>query len=143
MGAVEGQSSLAPFVLFLDENHCRNRHLLAVLKETGVPFVSHLDKFKPGLPDTEWLPLVGTSGWCLLTSDVRIRYNELERHAVEHHKLRMFYFSRNNLAGAEMGHALRRALPRMEELFRDEPATFIAAITRRGEVSVRISANNF
>jgi hypothetical protein len=55
----------------------------------------------------------------------------------------MFYFSRNNLAGGEMAQALRIALPKMEELFHDEAAPFIAAITRRGEVSVRISVDKF
>jgi hypothetical protein len=143
VGAAERQSGLADLVLFLDENHCRNRRLIAVLEAASVQYVSHLDRFAPGTPDTEWLPEIARAGWCLLTSDVRIRYNQLERKAVQDHKIRMFCFSRNNLSGLDMAYALEKALPQMRYLSQEEPAPFIAAITRAGEVSVRVQAADF
>src|SRR5579875_2129583 len=105
MGDEQGQSSLSEFVLFLDENHCRNPYIIQAIKERGIKCEKHLDHFIPGLEDTKWLPLVAGHGWALLTADARIRTNFLEREAVRNNKVRMFYFSRNNLAGAAMGNA--------------------------------------
>jgi hypothetical protein len=137
MGDAQGQGGLTPFVVFLDENHCRNPHLLAALKDAGVECQKHLDHFRPGLEDTARLPEVAKRGWCLLTTDAKIRYNSLERMAVRDNRLRMFYFSRNNLAGSEMGKALERALPRMRKVVAEQDPLFIASITRNGEVTLR------
>ncbi len=94
MGDAEGQSGLDSFIVFLDENHCRNPHLLSALEAAGVEYKRHLDHFEAGLEDTAWIPFVAQRGWCLLTADARIRYNQLERQAVQDNSLRMFYFSR-------------------------------------------------
>ena len=137
MGDAEGQSGLASFVVFLDENHCSNPHLIAALSEASVVFERHSDHFERGLADTEWLPVVAKKGWCLLTADARIRFNELERNAVRDNKLRMFYFSNNNMAGLDMGRALARALPKMLKLFNSQQPPFAASITRGGDVNIR------
>ena len=137
MGDAEGQSGLASFVVFLDENHCRNPHLLEALATAGVNCQKHHDHFLAGSEDTTWLPVVAKHGWCLLTTDARIRYNSLERQAVRDHGLRMFYFSRNNLGGAEMGRALTKALSAMRKIADNQPPPFFASITRTGEVTLR------
>jgi hypothetical protein len=137
MGDVEGQSGLESFVVFLDENHCRNPHLLAALTNAGVRCEKHLDHFNRGLEDTAWIPFVAERGWCLLTADARIRYNQLERRAVQENGLRMFYFSNNNMAGSDMGQALTKALPKMVRLFERQPAPFAASISRSGDVNLR------
>jgi len=137
MGDAEGQGGLASFVIFLDENHCRNPHLLAALSHAGIECQKHLDHFSPGLEDTTWIPVVAARGWCLLTADARIRHNELERQAVRENQLRMFYFSSNNVAGREMGVALTRALPKMQKIFSDQAPPFAASITRSGDVNLR------
>jgi hypothetical protein len=137
MGDAQGQGSLAPFVVFLDENHCRNPHLIAALKTAAILYERHNDHFPAGLEDTSWLPEIAKHGWCLLTADARIRHNQLERQAVRDHALRMFYFSTNNVGGVEMGIALTRALPKMRRLFLEQPPPFAASITRTGEVNLR------
>ncbi len=142
MGAEQGQGSLvaaSPFVLFLDENHCRNRHVISAIEHHGIRWESHLDHFAPGTEDTEWLPEIGRRGWALLTTDARIRSNFLEREAVRTNRIRMFYFSRNNLAGMEMGVALLRAIPAMLKLVGTQAAPFTASISRSGEVKLRDS----
>lgn len=131
------QSSIDKFVLFLDENHCRNRHLIEAIEEFGITCEKHLDHFEPGVPDVEWLPVIAGRGWSLLTTDARIKTNFLEREAVRVNKVRMFYFSRNNLAGLEMGQALRKALPRMARIVDEQAPPFTASISRRGEVVLR------
>ncbi len=140
MGAEQGQGSIthpSSLVLFLDENHCRNRHVIAAIEFHEVRWESHLDHFAPGTEDTAWLPEVGRRGWALLTSDARIRSNFLEREAVRANRIRMFYFSRNNLAGAEMGAALLRAIPAIRRLCETQAAPFTASISRSGDVKLR------
>jgi hypothetical protein len=104
------------FVIFLDENHCNNRRLLAVLKDAGVTVERHLEHFAAGTPDEVWLPSVGKNGWALLTTDARIRYRENEKRAVKEHRVRMFYFSTNQLSGQQMATAIEKALPAMRRL---------------------------
>ncbi len=137
MGDEQGQGGVAPLVLFLDENHCRNRHMIEAIEAFGAVCEKHLDHFAPGTADTDWLPFVAGRGWVLVTTDARIRYNLLEREAVRANRLRMFYFSRNNLAGLDMGNALKRALPQMRRLMETQPPPFTASINKSGEVRLR------
>ncbi len=137
MGDAEGQGSLEQPVIFLDENHCGNPHLHAALDAAGVRYEKHLDHFLRGVEDTEWIPIVAAKGWVLLTSDARIRYNSLERDAVKSNNLRMFYFTRNDIAGREMGTALSRAIPKILSLCRGQHPPFAASISKSGDVNLR------
>jgi hypothetical protein len=145
MGSSADESGIDSFIIFLDENHCRNPHLLQTLADSGTRFESHLNHFEPGTEGTTWLPQIGRHGWCLLTTDKRIRKRPLEREAVRAHAVRMFYFSTNSVSGSEMGSALRHALPRMRQLFPGSVATiysFDQSIRRRyteGQVLTRPS----
>ncbi len=87
------------FTIFLDENHCNNSKILAVLKLAEIPVERHLDHFARGTPDADWLPLVGEKGWASITTDKRIRYRSNEKRAVEKYGVRMFYFSTNEMSG--------------------------------------------
>jgi hypothetical protein len=124
-------------VIFLDENHCNNKKILAVFATAGTRVERHLDHFARGTPDEEWLPLVGTNGWALLTTDKRIRYRTNEKEAVIKHSVRMFYFSRNDLSGEQMATALEKALPEIKRICARQQPPFFAAITRTGEVHLR------
>jgi PIN like domain len=137
MGDEQGQSGIAELILFLDENHCRNPHIIQALEECGIACEKHLDHFAAGIEDTEWLPIIAQHGWSLLTTDARIRTNLLEKEAVRSNGIRMFYFSRKNLAGREMGVALRRALPQMQRLVNSQPSPFTASINKNGDVTLR------
>jgi hypothetical protein len=137
MGDEQGQGGLAQLVLFLDENHCRNRHMIEAIEAFGAVCEKHLDHFAPGTADTEWLPFVAGHGWALVTTDARIRHNFLEKEAVRTNRLRMFYFSRNNLAGSEMGRALERALPETQRLIQIQQPPFTASINKNGDVQLR------
>lgn len=137
MGDEQRQGGLTKLVLFLDENHCRNSHMIEAIEERGIKCEKHLDHFPAGTEDTEWLPVIGHREWCLLTTDARIRRNALEKEAVRINGVRMFYFSRNQLSGKEMGAALRLALPRMEKIVQTQLPPFTASINKKGEVTLR------
>ena len=125
------------FVLYLDENLCNARAILETLSKLGVPFERHLAHFSPGAPDETWLPLVGANGWILLTSDKRIRYNLLEKHALKIHAVREFVFTSGNMSGQDMAEALTLALQKMRNLCRRTKPPFVASITRTGDVYMR------
>ncbi len=123
--------------IYLDENHCNNKSILAVLKSAEIQVERHLDHFTRGTPDEDWLPLVGAKRWVLLTTDKRIRFRANEKQAVIRHRVRMFYFSKNDMSGQQMATALQKALPEIQKLCAKHAPPFFAAITRTGEVHLR------
>ncbi len=140
MGDEQGQGGIAApneVIIFLDENHCRNRYVIDAIEAYGIRCEKHLDHFAAGTADVDWLPEVGRRGWCLLTTDARIRTNQLERESVRLHCVRMFYFPKNNLSGKEMGIAISKALSSMLSLALSQPAPFMASIGKNGDVNLR------
>jgi hypothetical protein len=125
------------FVLYLDENLCNSRAIQDTLTRLSVRFERHLAHFVRGTTDETWLPLVGSKGWILLTADKRIRYNFLEKRALQQHAVREFVFASGNMSGQDMATALELALPKMQRLCRKLKPPFVAAITRIGEVHLR------
>lgn len=73
----------------------------------------------------------------MLTSDKRIRYNLLEKRALEEHAVREFVFASGNMSGQDMAAALELALPKMRRFSRKLKPPFVASITRTGEVYLR------
>lgn len=100
-------------------------------------FERHLSHFSRGTPDEKWLPVVGMNGWVLLTADKRIRYNLLEKRALDKSRVREFVFSSGNMSGLEMAQALEQAIRKMLNMCRRINPPFVAAITRDGEVHLR------
>ncbi len=83
------------------------------------------------------MPLVGSNKWILLTTDKRIRYNLLEKRALQRHAVREFAFTSGNMSGQEMAAALETALPKMRRLCHKLDPPFVASITHSGEVHLR------
>ncbi len=136
-GSEHSPSQPEELVFYLDENLCNSRAILETLRKLGVRFERHLAYFQRGVLDEEWLPLVGSRGWILLTTDKRIRYNFLERRALQQHEIREFVFTSGNMSGQEMSVALEAALPKMRRFCRKFKPPFVAAITRAGDVHKR------
>ena len=65
MGDEHRQGGVTKLVIFLDENHCRNPHMIEAIEGNGIVCEKHLDHFQAGSEDTEWLPVIGQRGWCL------------------------------------------------------------------------------
>jgi len=107
------------------------------LTRLNVSFERHLAHFPRGTTDETWLPLVGQNGWILITCDKQIRYNLLEKRALEKHAVCEFAFVSGNMSGEEMAGVLEVALPRIQRICRRVEPPFVATITRSGEVHVR------
>jgi hypothetical protein len=63
--------------------------------------------------DVEWLELAGRNGWAVLMKDDRIRYREIERHALITHNVRAFCLSGGNLRAADMAVQFMQVLDKM------------------------------
>ena len=87
--------------------------------------------------DEIWLPLVGKNGWVLLTADKRIRYNLLEKRALDKNRVREFVFASGNMSGQEMAEALEQGIRKMLRMCTRIDPPFVAAITRSGEIHLR------
>ena len=125
------------FVLYLDENLHNCKPILDALVQHGIRYERHGTHFSPGTEDTIWLPFVGAHGWVLLTKDKRIRFNELEKSAIQRNRVREFYFASGNYSGAEMAEMLVAALRDIARFCRRYHPPFIASITKSGHVSLR------
>jgi hypothetical protein len=131
------QPSQLSFTFFLDERLFNCAPIHAALRKLNVAFVRHDQLFSSGTYDKDWLPVVGEKGLVVLTSDKRIRFNDLERSEVIEHGVREFVFSSGNLNGQTMGELLVRAMPKIREIVATQEPPFIACITQSGKVEVR------
>lgn len=125
------------FVLYLDENLCNSTAIVEVLTKLGVRFEKHLSHFPRGTLDENWLPLVGKNGWVLLTADKRLRYNLLEKRALDRNHVREFVFASGKMSGNEMAAALETGIRKILKLCSKIDPPFVATITRTGEVHLR------
>lgn len=76
------QPDVSRWTFFADRN--LGRKFVDILRENGFR-VEHLDDhFPQNTPDTEWIPVVASKGWIILTNDKRIARDEAE---IEAHML--------------------------------------------------------
>jgi len=73
----------------------------------------------------------------LLTKDKKIRFNELEKRAIQRNRVREFYFASGNYSGAEMAEMLVVALSDIARFCRRYEPPFIASISKTGNVGLR------
>jgi hypothetical protein len=135
------QLRLDPFTIFLDENHQDNPHILRVLNDELPKPHGHIRHkevpFKTGELDEVWLPTVGKNGWILVTTDIRLWRRMLLRDALFKAGVRAFIFSENSIRGEARAESLRKALPEMRALVRENPPPFIGTITVDGHAHIQ------
>lgn len=120
-------------VFFLDRSVARNK-LAGVLRTRGLRVEVHDDHFAPDATDTEWLTEAGARRCVVVTVDRRIRYRQLEWLAFKAGNVRAFAFSSENLRAEEMAEAFLKGLPKIRRFLKEEPAPFLASITKGGDV---------
>ena len=91
---------------------------------------------RPTRRTSAWLAEVGARGWIVLTKDSRIRRHPLELQALLAAEVAAFMLTATDLTGADMGHLLVAALPRITALVRSRARPFIATISRQGQVAI-------
>jgi hypothetical protein len=107
------------------------------LRAAGVAIRVHDELFPQGTEDVTWLREAGANGWIVITRDDRIRYNQLEKHAIIAAGLRFFSITSSSLTGDEAAILILSALDRMSRLCRQHSKRgFIAKISRGPDVKI-------
>lgn len=116
-----------PIEYFVDR--CLGRFVCSSLRAVGAVVHAHDDHFPPDTLDSQWLPIVGSMGWVVVSKDFRIRTNPLERLALQAAGIRAFILKRGDLRGEEMAALFLRHLPAMDRMARELPAPFVVRIS--------------
>lgn len=124
----------------MDENHSKTPQLLKVLSEnlcTGEKFIRFEEEFPSGTEDECWIPTIGRNGWILLSADSHLWRRSVLRESLFRHGVRAFIFTENYLRGEARAEVLRKALPEMREVVKDNPPPFVASLTIEGHARIQ------
>jgi predicted nuclease of predicted toxin-antitoxin system len=124
-----------PFVFFVDRS-LGGRVVAQALREAGEEVRVHDDHFAQDTDDEVWLADVGERGWVVLTKDVLIRRDSLQRRVLLAANVAAFMFARGDVSGGVMAAAFAMALPRMKRALRRFDLPLIASVTVGGDVTL-------
>jgi PIN domain-containing protein len=124
-----------PFVFFVDRS-LGGRVVAQALREAGEEVRVHDDLFSQDTDDEVWLADVGERGWAVLTKDVLIRRDSLQRQVLLAANVAAFMFARGDVSGGVMAAAFATALPRMKRALRWFDLPLIASVTVGGDVTL-------
>lgn len=126
-----------PPVFFID--HCLGRKLVVGrLKAAGADARALVDEgFSENAEDVEWLPIVASRGWAIVTKDKRIGKRPLEREAIISAGGGAFIVAMGRLKGIEVADLLAGALPKMLRIWANCARPFIAVVLGSGVVEIR------
>lgn len=125
-----------PPIFFID--HCLGTEAVADrLRREGAEVRVMVDEgFSQDAEDVEWLPLVASKQWAILTKDKRIRRHPLEHQAIQASGAGAFILVAGGLGGEAIAEAFARALRRMISIWQTRARPFIATVTAQGNVTV-------
>ena len=125
-----------PPVFFID--HCLGTEKVAErLRQQGVEVrVMTEEGFPEAAEDVDWLPIVASRGWAILTKDKRIRRRTIERDAIVASGAGTFILVAGGIGGDAVAEAFARALPAMIRIWQTRSRPFIATVTAQGRVTV-------
>lgn len=121
-------------ITFFIDRCLGNKLIVETLRGAGFAVEIHDDHFLKNAPDVDWIPEIGNRGWIILTKDVRIGKNRIERLAVADACVRMFTLASQSLSGIDMADIFLKAIPEMRKFICDNPAPFIAKVYQGGKV---------
>ena len=111
------------------------------VRGAGVNLEILLDNFASGTSDAEWIPEVSSRNWVIITHNLRIRYNRLERDTVMNSGSRMIVICSGNTR-AEMAEIFLASRNRILAFLRNYEAPFIARLYRN-RIEVWLNRDNW
>ena len=130
--------------IFVDRN-LASGVLLRELREAqithdlGLDIRSHMEEFPEfdsveEVSDAKWLREIGGRGWLILSRDLRIRYNDVEKRAIKDSGASFFAITAKNVPSRELARIILNALKRIVEFARNHSMPFIALVYRDGKI---------
>jgi len=121
-------------IVFFIDRSLGKTHVVNALRNIGELVEIHDDHFNQATPDTNWLPVVASKGWIILTADKKIAHRRLEMIAVQNSGACMFVLVSGNLSGSEMAAIFVQAVPSMKHFIAKTSAPFMAKVHKDGKV---------
>ncbi len=134
----------SPIHLFVDRN-LSSRVLLRELREAqitkdlGLEIRDHVTEFpefntEGEVTDAEWLGEIGERGWLILSRDLKIRYNEVEKQAIKNSGASFFAITAKNVSSRELAEIILKAMNRIVSFAEQHRPPFIALVYRNGQI---------
>jgi hypothetical protein len=106
------------------------------LRAAGLRVEVHKDHFNSDADDDEWLPIVGSKGWIVLTKDRQISSRQVELVALLKSGAPSFVLTSRSKTAEQNAAAILKALPQIRGCLRHREIPFVAQITASGSVSI-------
>lgn len=105
----------------------------------GLNVERHDDHFDQRTPDLEWINFCGEKGWVVVSSDLRIKKNPLEKQAILSAKVAAFFFTSASISSSKQIEAFSSGLTRIAALVLFQKRPFIARISPDGSLELWIN----
>jgi len=106
------------------------------IDKSGVPFISHNEKFKPACPDEEWLEVAGKQGWIVLTRDKNIRRKPNELRAFREHGVIGFVLTSGDASAADTAALVIAVYPKLIRKAKATKPPAMFSITLTGTINL-------
>ncbi len=104
----------------------------------GERLVHLTEEFDPSTDDSDWLEVIGTRGWFLVTRDERVRFRPAEISAIKEHNVGAFFIGGKNRSRCELIQQIVRNWPRMKEIANSTRPPFLYRIPPKGTKYTRL-----
>ncbi len=121
-------------VLFIDRCAWSNR-LGDALSASNIAFIPHHKRFAPDCPDEDWLPVVGKSGWVVLTRDKNIRRKPNELRAFKENRVLAIVLSSGQASAADTADLVIRLYPKLMRKVQNAKPPAMFTVTLAGSIS--------
>lgn len=100
------------------------------LRDAGIPFIAHHERFSDDIPDEDWLGVAGTEGWIVITRDKNIRRKPNEIKAYRDNNVIAFVLASGNATAEDTARLVVALHPRILRKARTikPPAMFSVAL---------------
>jgi len=120
--------------LFIDR--CAwSRRLGEALRDAGIPFIIHDDKFAKDCADVDWLPVAGREGWIVITRDKNIRRKPNELKAFRGAKVVAFALASGNASAEDTARLVVGLYPKILRKVRGAKPPAMFSVTLAGTIS--------
>jgi predicted nuclease of predicted toxin-antitoxin system len=120
--------------LFIDR--CAwSRKLGEALRQAGIQFIAHHERFAPACPDEEWMKVAGREGWIVITRDQAIRRKPNELKAFREAKLIMFALASGNASADDTARLVVELYPRIVRKAHSSKPPAMFSVTLAGGIN--------
>jgi hypothetical protein len=129
---------LKDFVFFVDRSAGRYEFPDG-LKKLGLNIEKHDDHFDEKTLDQEWLSFCGEKGWVVISGDLNVKRNGLERRALIASKVASFFFTSGQITAKKRLEYFTKALTRVKNYVLTQERPFIVRITPEGKIELWVN----